>query len=235
MSYRGTQRYESETGLPPLVSEAVAAARRIGFDLCVHPATGRLLQVLAAGIPSGGVIAETGTGTGTGLAWLASGARSDVSLLSVEIDVERSEAATEIFANTPNVTVIAGDAGELFSRGPFDLLVLDGGWGSGKNDGPVVDVSEVLTEGGLITVDDFTPMKRWPPTFEGTPDTARTHWLTQFLMLIVVAVAPRSASIFLGFEVPRIWRPELLRSLRQWPPLLPPNKPVLIPGRPSRV
>jgi len=66
MSFGGTDRYASEIDVPPLVAAAVEAAMRIGFELCVHPATGRLLQVLAAGVPAGGVIAETGTGTGAG-------------------------------------------------------------------------------------------------------------------------------------------------------------------------
>ena len=203
MSSGGTQKYLDEVDLPPLVAAAVDAAQRIGFDLCVHPATGRLLQVLAAGVGAGGVIGETGTGTGAGLAWLASGARLDVSLISVELDAERAAAANQVFASSPNVTVMHGDAGQLFERGPFDLLVLDGGWGSGKNDGPVVEVAEVLTEGGVITIDDFTPMQTWPPTFEGSTDAAREHWLTHADLLATEVRVDPTMSVIIGRRTSR--------------------------------
>ncbi|MFT5531545.1 MAG: hypothetical protein ACI91O_001572 [Candidatus Poriferisodalaceae bacterium] len=129
MSPNGRSMYASlvKQTLPPLVRRALAAAEELDFDLCVHPATGPLLQVLA-------------------------------------------EAAT--------VTVIHGDAGELFERAPFDLLAHDGGWGAGKGPGEVVDPSTVLTPGGTMTVDDFTPIAEWPPTFSCELDVARHHWLT---------------------------------------------------------
>jgi len=114
MSLNGTAEYRTWPGpVPELVGSAVKAAEELGFDLCVHPATGQLLGVLAGGVAAGGVIGETGTGTGAGLAWMATSAGRDVSLVSVELDAERAEAAKRVFAHTPNVTVIHGDAGEL--------------------------------------------------------------------------------------------------------------------------
>lgn len=177
----GTSRYAAldPASLPDLVNRAVAAARELGFGLCVDPATGRLLQSLAAGVPAGGLIGETGTGTGVGLAWMASHADPSTNLVSVEVDADRAAAAREVFADTSNVTVVQADAGDLFDRGPFDLLVHDGGWGSGKTGGERVDESLVLKEGGLMTIDDFTPMRGWPPTFNGKLDEPRAYWLTR--------------------------------------------------------
>ena len=82
-------------------------------------------------------------------------------------------AARRVFAEQPNVEIIHGDAGELFDRAPFDLLVHDGGWGSGKADPTVV-----LKPNAVMTVDDYEPMIVWPPMFEGKPDTARIDWLS---------------------------------------------------------
>jgi hypothetical protein len=53
--------------LPPLVDRAVSLARREGFGNSCRPEQGRLLFALAAGA---GVIGETGTGCGVGLAAL---------------------------------------------------------------------------------------------------------------------------------------------------------------------
>ena len=49
----------------------------MGFESSCLPSHGRLLQVLAGGVGEG-VIGETGTGAGVGLAWMASGARRGV-------------------------------------------------------------------------------------------------------------------------------------------------------------
>jgi predicted O-methyltransferase YrrM/GNAT superfamily N-acetyltransferase len=172
----GTALYDGLSGVPDLVRRAVEAAADLHFDLCVHPATGRLLAVLAAGVPAGGRVGETGTGTGAGLGWMAD-ANPNASFVSVEHDGARADAARQIFEPFENVEVVTGDAGLLFERGPFDLLVHDGGWGSGKNDPRRVDPSEVLTANGVMTIDDYTPMSEWPPSFMGQPDRARADWL----------------------------------------------------------
>jgi predicted O-methyltransferase YrrM len=157
--------------VPALVQRAVVSAEGLGFPLCVHPATGRLLHALAGGVPPGGRIGETGTGTGAGLAWMATAAAPGVELVSVEVDEERLAAARDLFADHARVTLLEGDAQLVFDRGPYDLLVLDGGWGSGKRGDPTIDPLAVLKPGGMLTVDDLTP---------GLPaeaDAARQHWL----------------------------------------------------------
>ena len=180
MSFGGTALYQNldPTTVPELVSRAVQAAHDLSFELCVHPGTGRLLQSLAAGVAPGGVIAETGTGTGAGLAWMVSMADPGVSFVSVEIDEERAAAAQAVFALHPNVTVLHGDAGLVYDQGPFDLLVFDGGWGSGKTGGTVVELIDVVKPHGVLTIDDLTPMTEFPPVFDGEIDAGRHYWLT---------------------------------------------------------
>ncbi|GAA3408849.1 hypothetical protein [Streptosporangium vulgare] len=39
------------------------------------------------------------------------------------------------------------------------------------------DPGRLLTPGGVLVVDDFTPSATWPPEHLGRPDSARVHWL----------------------------------------------------------
>ncbi|MEU1401898.1 class I SAM-dependent methyltransferase [Streptomyces sp. NPDC005728] len=175
MATLGTDAYTGIDELPPLVRDALTAARASGFPYSCRPEQGRLLHALAAGAPAR--IGETGTGLGVGLAWLASGAGPGVRLYSVERDPERARLAAGVFAGRPDVTVLTGDWRRIEEYGPFDLLVLDGG-GQGKVPGDTpAAVERLLAPGGTVVVDDFTPATGWPPLHEGAPDLARLHWL----------------------------------------------------------
>ena len=86
------------------------------------------------------------------------GANPHARFVSVEKDSTRVSAARRVFAEHPNVEIIHADAGEVFGRGPFDLLVHDGGWGSGKADPRRIDPTIVLKPNGVMTIDDYEPM-----------------------------------------------------------------------------
>jgi predicted O-methyltransferase YrrM len=175
VSTNGTDAYRDFRELPPLVERAVAAARQAGFSTSCLPSHGRLLQLLAGGV-GGGTIGETGTGCGVGLAWLASGARTGVRLISIEHDWLLADIARDVFAGVPAVTVVHGDWRELRRAGTFALLSLDGG-GQGKGSEPPVCPGEWMTPGGTLVMDDFTPSTAWPPLHDGHPDMARLYWL----------------------------------------------------------
>lgn len=158
MTHQGTARY-ADLGpdeVPSLVRAAVEVARQQRFELCVHPATGRLLAALAGGVGDG-VIGETGTGTGAGVAWMLSTASPTTRIVSIEIDEGRATAAAELFAAHANVTILHGEANELAEHGPFDLLVIDSG---AHEEGPLhrsrLDPTAVLRPGGLIFKDEVT-------------------------------------------------------------------------------
>ena len=206
MSLGGTGLYREldQSTVPPLVQRAVAVAEELDFDLCVHPATGRLLQSLAAGVANGGRVGETGTGTGAGLAWMASFASPHVSFLSVESDPVRAAAAKMVFAGTSNVTVIHGDAAEAYANGPYDLFVFDGGWGSGKSGDERVELAKVVKAHGTFTVDDFSPMRRYPPLFEGDLDRGRHHWLTCPNVLATEIQVAATMSVLVGRHTPGV-------------------------------
>jgi predicted O-methyltransferase YrrM len=194
MTASGTAAYANHPDLPPLVAVTVDAAQRAGFDHSCLPEQGELLRVLARGI-GGGVIGETGTGYGVGLAWLATGAHPAARLVSVERHPDRAAAAAALFADEPRVQVRTGDWRDLAAAGPFDLLVLDGG-GQGKRDEPPLAPGDWLRPGGVVVLDDFTPMTTWPPEHRGRPDSARTYWLDHPLLRAAeVRVTPTAATI----------------------------------------
>jgi len=177
MSYGGTTAHTFADGLPALVQNAVQVARSVGFEESCLPAQGRLLALLAAGVGDG-VIGETGTGCGVGLAWMADAAAPGARLVSVDRDEERVSLARAVFAplNRPRVDIVHDEWPALAAFGPFDLLVLDGG-GHGKRGDPPIDLQQWVRPGGLVVIDDITPFDTWPPRHGGDIDLARLHWL----------------------------------------------------------
>jgi len=178
MSLGGTASYHDTDHLVPArVRTAVAAAEQLDFMYCVRPEIGTLLAVLAGGLPAGARVGETGTGTGAGLAWMVEAAGPGVSFVSIEQNPRQVIAAREVFADRPEVEIIEGDSSTIADHGPFDLLVVDGGPGSGKGGDSPIDPGAALVPGGTLTVDDFTPMTSWPPRHNGAIDEPRVHWL----------------------------------------------------------
>jgi predicted O-methyltransferase YrrM len=153
--------------------------------------TGRLLAALAA--TRAGTLAEFGTGTGVGTAWLRSGVRGDAHILTAELDPKLAGAAAQIFEDDPQVEVRAADWATLTDAGPFSLLYLD----SGDPESVSVDaVADLVEEGGIVVLDDFTPCEIWPPVFQGRVDTLREEWLTDERFTAVdVMVAPDASTL----------------------------------------
>jgi predicted O-methyltransferase YrrM len=180
--------------VPPLVLDAVAVAKRLGFNYSVHPATGRLLASLASGIAHG-VIGETGTGTGAGVAWMASTAPPGTRIVSIELDERRAAVAEELFAGQANISVLHGDANGLADHGPFDLLVLDAPPTPGPLHWHELDPTVQLTPNGVLVKDDLWPMTSWPPTtVDGALDEQRVRWFEHpDLLATEVTVAPGCA------------------------------------------
>ena len=194
MTATGTAAYGACRDLPPTVIAAVDLARRTGFGTSCRPEQGELLRILARGVGPG-VIGETGTGCGVGLAWLASAAHPDARIVSIERDAERATAVARMLHDDPRVRVCRGDWSELLGHGPFDLLVLDGG-GQGKRDEPPLDPVAWMRPGGLIVIDDFTPSTQWPPMCGDQVDTARLYWLEHpAVRATQIPLAPDAATI----------------------------------------
>src|SRR3954452_14415697 len=118
--------------LPEVVRRAFDVSRRSGYVSFCRNETGRLLATLSA--TRTGTMAEFGTGTGVGTAWLRSGMGAGTRILTAELDprllpAERAPrlavAAAEIFTDDECVEVLAAAWSTLRDRGPFSLLFLD--------------------------------------------------------------------------------------------------------------
>ena len=210
-TFSKTALYAEWTDLPPLVARAVALANHLGFISCCTPEQGKLLQVLARG-RVGGVIGETGTGCGAGLAWLASAVGPETQLVSVEIDATRAAACQTLFAALPNVTVLHGDWRVIAAYGPFDLLILDGGGGGKRANDPPADPIGLLKPGGTLVLDDFhPPLECWPEAVlprdaeSRSTTAARQHWLQHpDLFATEVRVHPQASAILATRKAPRL-------------------------------
>src|SRR5690606_37490709 len=124
---------------------------------------------------------------------------AEARLFSVERDAERAKIAADVFADDPRVHVRTCDWRGLADAAPFDLLFLDGG-GQGKGGQPPLDPARWLRPGGIVVVDDLTPMTGWPPTHEGVPDHARMYWLEHpRLRAAEIRGTPTSATIVATF------------------------------------
>ncbi|HEX6151651.1 O-methyltransferase [Nocardioides sp.] len=177
--------------LPEIVRRAFDVSRRAGYVSFCRNETGRLLATLAA--TREGTLAEFGTGTGVGTAWLRSGVREDAHILTAELDPKLAGAAAQIFEDDPQVEVRAADWSTLTDAAPFSLLYLD----SGDPESVRVDaVADLVEEGGIVVLDDFTPCEGWPPVFQGRVDTLREEWLTDDRFTTVdVMVAPDASTL----------------------------------------
>ena len=149
--------------LPPRVARAKATAAALGFEQSCRDEDGMLMHVLAArrGIER---VAEIGTGTGVGTAWLASALAPGVLLVTAERDERLAEAGAELFADDPDVVVLHGDWREVLpAHAPFDLIIVD------SKDDPDA-VLALAVPGATIVVDDFSADRQ-------RPDPRREGWL----------------------------------------------------------
>jgi len=178
--------------LPDVVNRAFDVSRKAGYVSFCRNETGRLLAMLAA--TREGTMAEFGTGCGVGTAWLRSGVRNDkATILTAELDPRLAKAAAEIFVDDPQVQVLAADWSTLLDRGPYSLLFLD----SGEPTEVGVDaVADLVEDGGIVVLDDFTPCESWPPITAGRVDTLRELWLTdERFTTVEVMVAPDASTL----------------------------------------
>ena len=179
--------------LPDVVSRAFAVSRKSGYVSFCRNETGRLLATLAA--TRGGTMAEFGTGCGVGTAWLRSGVRGEARIVTAELDPKLAGAAAEIFVDDPQVEVLAADWSTLLDKGPFSLLFLD----SGEPTEVGVDaIADLVEEGGIVVLDDFTPCELWPPITGGRVDTLREQWLTDERFTSVEVMVASDASTLIA-------------------------------------
>jgi predicted O-methyltransferase YrrM len=137
---------------PPGVRSARERARSAGFELSSENGVGALLASLAAAVRPEGTIVELGTGAGVGLAWIVHGIgeRTDLSVHSVDVDIDL-QAATAAAGWPSYVHFVQGDGARIVSAlGPVDLLFADAA--GGKTVG-LDETIGALRPGGILVVD----------------------------------------------------------------------------------
>ena len=179
--------------LPEVVQRAFEVSRRSGFVSFCRNETGRLLATLAA--TRTGTLAEFGTGTGVGTAWLRSGVREGTRIVTAELDPRLAEAAARIFGDDDRVEVVAADWSTLRDKGPFSLLFLDAREPKDSGADTIIDLIE---PGGVVVLDDFTPCSWWPPVYEGRVDVLREQWLTDARFATVEVMVAPDASVLIA-------------------------------------
>jgi len=159
--------------LPELAQRSLAQAEALGFSQSCTLETGRLLQTLASAVTDG-VIGELGAGCGFGTAWLASGLRPGVRLVTVERDARQAAAVREVMHGLDAVTVLEGDWRDALRHGPFSLLFVDV---SEAKNAAAAETIAALAPGGIAVLDDLTAEEYWPEEWRGKPDVLRELWL----------------------------------------------------------
>jgi len=178
--------------IPDLVASTLDLSRQRGFITSTRHETGRLLASLAASRT--GTLAELGTGTGVGSAWLASGAPKQARIVSAELDPALAEDVQEIFADVHNVEIVSGDWSALEQYAPFSLLFVDV-----REVMESIDVlADLLAPGGIAVLDDFVPSAFWPPIVDGHVDSVRERWLTDERFAAVEMLIDPDASLLIA-------------------------------------
>ena len=170
--------------VPPLVARAKAAAASLGFEKSCRDEDGMVMHVLAArrGIER---VAEIGTGTGVGTAWLASALAPGVPLVTAERDERLAGVATELFADDADIDLLHGDWRDVLpAHAPFDLIFVDGGRAKDDPDA----VLALAAPGTTLVLDDFSA--DWQ-----RPDPRRDVWLAHPRLVAVEIGTGQTAQV----------------------------------------
>ncbi len=178
--------------IPEIVSRTLDLSRQRGFITSTRHETGRLLATLAAART--GTLAELGTGTGVGSAWLASGAPKEARIVSAELDPALAQDVQALFADVDNVEIIAGDWTALEQSAPFSLIFVDVHEVMAEID----HLADLLEPGGIAVLDDFTASPFWPPIVDGQVDSIREQWLSDERFVAVELLIDADASLVIA-------------------------------------
>lgn len=154
--------------------------------------TGRLLATLAA--TCAGTIAECGTGSGVGAAWLRTGAPASTRVITVDPDAQLVQEARSVLQGA-DVTILRGDWRKLVAYAPFSLVFL----GAAEAQAVGADrLIALLRPGGMIVIDDLVPCHSWPPRGYRGFDSMRLTWLSDPRLATVETVVAEDSAVLLA-------------------------------------
>ena len=183
--------YRSNTFIPELVSIMKKIAEYESFEGSCTDETGRLLAILSGQVQQGKIL-EIGTGLGVGSAWMLSAIQSDVQLISVDRKAHRVELVSKNIIH-PQAEFVCGDWKELIKYGPFKFVFADAAAAKSEEGELLI---EILEAGGLLLMDDFTPVEHWPEHWRCKRDQVREFWLNhEKLTATEIYLTPTSSAI----------------------------------------
>ena len=141
--------------IPAKVFEARLRAKECCFQMSCEDLVGRLLATLSATVPKNGKSLEIGTGTGVGTAWICTGLRerTDVEVITIEVDPFLHQAV--LGGSWPAyIKFICGDAKEMLDNlEEFNLVFADAS--PVKYGGNIESTFRLLAAGGILVIDDL--------------------------------------------------------------------------------
>lgn len=177
---------------PALVQCAIEFANSMQFNDSCLDELGQLLHALASHVQSE-KIAEIGTGCGVGTAWMASATTTDI--YTIDCYQERAIRIKELFKGHSNVHPMVDDWEEILHEGPFQLVFVDAK--PAKLDG-IDEVVNGTKIGGLIVLEDLTPIEFWPDEWKGKPDPLRDAWFGHRQLASVEIRTSQKAAVILA-------------------------------------
>ncbi|HEY5821547.1 MAG TPA: cytidine deaminase [Propionibacteriaceae bacterium] len=180
--------------LPELVVRALRMSLLRGYVQASRTETGRLLASLAA--TRTGTIADCGTGCGVGAAWLRSGAPKTTRVITAELDPGLAHGVMQMFERD-DIDVMHADWSSLAAHAPFSLMFLDA---SSARGWPREETVDLIEEGGMIVIDDFTPCPTWPPLDRGRVDSLRLDWLSDERFTSVDVMVAEDTSVLIAVK-----------------------------------
>ena len=158
--------------LPEQVVKAKQLAKENGFIYSCLDEVGQLLAVLTSSIKQGTIV-EIGTGYGVGTAWIGANLTNKVSLISVDNDKNKIKSVKALF-HQKNIKFVHSDWQEILKYAPFQFIFADGG--KAKEQYPELLV-DALADGGMVLIDDLTPIEYWSEEWKNKRDEVREYWL----------------------------------------------------------
>jgi predicted O-methyltransferase YrrM len=153
--------------VPKFYSQIKEESEKIAFSMPSDLKTGAFLRSLAASKPAGRFL-DIGTGTGLSLSWLADGASSEASIISIDNSSAYQQIAKSVFDADERILIQCIDGMEWinsYTGEQFDLIFADA-W-PGKFEG--LDQTLALVKiGGYYVIDDLLPQPNW---WEGHQDS----------------------------------------------------------------
>ena len=94
-----------------------------------------------------------------------------------------------------DIDVMHADWSSLAEHAPFSLIFMDAASAKGW---PREQIAELLDQGGMIVLDDFTPCPTWPPLTRGRVDTLRLDWLSDERFTSVDVMVAEDTSVLVA-------------------------------------